>query len=544
MSTTILSKKKSTYGSPYVYYTVSVEVTKRTPTSVKLKYTVTAWLQYAASYLLTGHPITVSLYAGGSWHDMNIKSSSTSWRGTAKHKKTSATITVSGVSKSATALRGVKFKAAQSNGTAGDLHEVSCSNIPIADVDETYDDVTLLCGDYNQTKALVTLSNIPAPVGYARTIKWYKNDVEVSITKVASSSSKEAYGYKYTGLLPNSKYTFKAKVYYGSTSLATKSVAVTTPHETGTLSLLPKATYINAAVADMFNSPNYTRTVEFYVKRSSETSKDAYTLVATIATQLSDVQLNITGLVSNVSYDVKALIKNDTTILKTLVGSTVTSEDMSLIPTAAIESIVQQFGTRLCTIEWVTDKLVAGTMYVIQAKGESETGWSDLRSANGVISPTIVTSPSVNENVSFRIKAFNESVAEALASYSEMVTLYVHDGFTWDVDKVAGEPVIITANEWNRLKVYALEKNATIGHYFTIADVNVGDSITAQIYNTLKNIIMQAKNNAPTMILGIAKLGMGTLISYDSTLPDKRKGDVIVAIDIDRLRIEVNEAGQ
>lgn len=544
MSTTILSKKKSTYGSPYVYYTVSVEVTKRTPTSVKLKYTVTAWLQYDTSYLLTGHPITVSLYVGDSWHDMNIKSSGTSWKGTAKHKKTSSTITVSGVSKSATALKGVKFKAEQGGGTAGDLPKTSCSNIPIADVDETYDNVTLLCGDYNQAKALVTLSNIPAPVEYARTIKWYKNDTEVGVTEVASSSSKKAYGYKYTGLLPNSKYTFKAKIYYGSTSLTTKSVAVTTPNETGTLSLLQKATYINATVADMFDGPNYTRTVEFYVKRSSETSKDAYTLVAAISTQLSDVQLNITGLVSNASYDVKALIKNDETILKTLVESTVTSEDMSLIPTAAIESIMQQFGTRLCTIEWITDKLVAGTMYVIQAKGESETEWTDLSSASSVISPTIVTSPSVNENVSFRIKAFNESVAEALASYSEIVTLYVHDGFTWDVDKVAGEPVIITANEWNRLKTYALEKNATIGHYFTIADVNVGDSITAQIYNTLKNIIMQAKNSAPTMILGMAKLGMGTLISYDSALPDKRKGDVIVAIDIDRLRIEVNKTWQ
>ena len=47
----LLSSKKSTYGSPYAYYTVDVSLVGRTPTTATLLVEVTSRLQYGSAFM-------------------------------------------------------------------------------------------------------------------------------------------------------------------------------------------------------------------------------------------------------------------------------------------------------------------------------------------------------------------------------------------------------------------------------------------------------------------------------------------------------------
>ena len=94
------------------------------------------------------------------------------------------------------------------------------------------------------------------------------------------------------------------------------------------------------------------------------------------------------------------------------------------------------------------------------------------------------------------------------------------DDFVWDSDKVAGSAVVITANEWNRLRDYALAKAAAVGLSLNVPKVAAEDRITARAYNSMKAAISAVNP------VGIA---------------DKSEGDVIYAADIDALRIAVNK---
>ena len=75
---TILSSRKSDYGSPYAYYTVDVSVSSRAPDSVYVSVTVTGRLQYSESTLGTGYGLTAGIYIGGSWHTWTLKASTAS----------------------------------------------------------------------------------------------------------------------------------------------------------------------------------------------------------------------------------------------------------------------------------------------------------------------------------------------------------------------------------------------------------------------------------------------------------------------------------
>lgn len=514
---TILSSKKSTHGGPYCFYTVEASTSKRTPTSVKVTVKVTAKLQYSTSWLGTGYGLKAGIYYDGEWHEATLKSTSSVWEGTGAHTAT-ITFTVSGLTASKTSLTGIKFRCKRTDGgNACELDSTSCSSISITNISKKYADVAIKLASITQAKAKVTLSSLPKSVGFATKIIWYRGSTKVKETSISATATATSYSYTFTDLLPNTAYTFKAVIRYDtSTDLVTKSVAETTPQETGKLTLTPQATYIKAAVTGMFNDPNYTRAVGFYVKKSEESN---YSLFKTVNTQGTSASTNITGLISNVSYDVKVLIKNGSKTLKTLTNSAETIEDTSLIPTGFIEDITQQLGTRLCTLAWGASKSVAGTTYVVEAMSEGESEWEELARMSEVKSPATVEATSGNVNVMFRIKAVNESVAAGLATYSEEFTFYVRDDFLWDSDKIAGQPMIITANEWNRLRDYAIARNSDKGEVVNIPIVRQGDNITAEVYNTMKNAI---SNVTP---MGVA---------------DKRSGDAITAADIDALRIAIN----
>lgn len=543
---TILSSKKSSVGSPYAYYTVAANTSGRTPLSVRVNVKITTRLANSASYFGTGKGLQAALYVNGTWHTETIKSASSFWSGTAAHTK-EMTFRVSGLSASTSALTGIKFRVLRTDntGSACKLNSTSCSNIPVTKVSSKYGSVaistpTVKAETLNQKQAKVTLSGLPKAVGYATKIYWYLNGKYKTYTTIGSKSTATSFAHTFKGLKPNTAYTFKAIVYYGTdslTPLVSKSVAVTTPQETGTLTLTAKSTYIKAAVSEMFNEPNYTRSIEFYYKKDESSS---YKLFSTVKAQGTSVSKNITGLLSNSKYNIKVLIKNGSTILKTLKASKTTNKDTSLVPTADIEEVTQQLSTRLCTISWIVDKAVSGTSYVIQAKVEGETTWSDLKTVTKVTSPITVTAPAENTNVLFRIKTSNASVAEAVTNYSNTFVCYVNGAFDWDTEKIAGNPLIITANEWNRLGEYVIARNKDVGNIVEIAKVDKDDEIKASDYNLMKNLILKAAGQNELMILGQSVLGKSKLISRDEYIRNKKRGDVIVATEIDALRVSVN----
>lgn len=376
---------------------------------------------------------------------------------------------------------------------------------------------TLNCESETQAQATIKLSGLPSKTGYSRSITWYNGNTSVGVTQIAGTTPTTSFSKTITKLLPNTTYTFKAVIKAGSTTLATKTVTVTTPVETGSLSLKPNTTYITATVAGMFNSPNYTRTVKFYVKEKE--SKD-YTLHASRTIQSTSGEINITGLISNEDYDVKVEICNGSTVLKSLSDSATTIKDTSLIPVGVISNIVQKLGTRELTISWSADKVIAGTTYVIECKKETETEWTTLETLTSISSPTVVISPAGNEDMQFRIKSSNVSVAET-TMYSAVYDFYVRDDFVWDFPKTIGQPIILTANEWNRLNDYVMAKRRQAGKALTIPRVSKGEPVTAEIFNATRNAIEELTATGVT---------------------EKVKGEGISIEDIDKLRIAINAA--
>lgn len=131
----ILNNKKSTYDSPYAYYTVEVlSVSNRTNTSVDLEMKITSNLANASSRLGSGYTLKANFdfLDSGSWSsDIELKSSSASWSGTTKHYKT-VTMTVNGLSSTDTLLDKIKFRVVSSaSDHAAGLNSTACSNVEI-----------------------------------------------------------------------------------------------------------------------------------------------------------------------------------------------------------------------------------------------------------------------------------------------------------------------------------------------------------------------------------------------------------------------------
>ena len=510
----------SNVSTPGVKYVVSVSLTRKSATKASCSVSCTASLTSgSSSFLGNGHYITGSIWIPGvgekTWP---IKGSSGSWSGTSGHSSSGGPWEVP-VGPETTSLSGFQFKATNGYGNAGDLGWQSGFAVSVgsgvANVKTDHADVSIEGSALSQAEAYVSLSDIPKDVGYTRTLNWYIGDE----LKESVNVSAEEHEFSLSGLVPNTMYKVTAELRIGGktgTVITTKSVSITTPQETGKLTLVPKSTYITAQISEMFDKPNYERVLEFYIKKDDDSE---YALAASVKAQGTTGQANLTGLISNSGYDVKVLIKNGSTTLKTLTDSVETIADLSLIPTADIEGISQQLGTRLCTITWITDKAVAGTTYRIEAMAQDDSNWTVLEVLNEVSSPVVVTAHEGNTLTLFRIVSVNESVAEGLANASEEFEFYVRDDFVWDVDKVAGQPLIITANEWNRLREYAIAKCEKAGLDTDIPLIRVGDSISAEAYNTMKNNI--------------------SMVSFID-IADKRPGDAIAAADIDALRLAVN----
>ena len=500
----------TTNSSPKIGYTVDVSQISRTPTQCKVRYTIRGWVASSAGWLYTGHTINVTIHGV----TKQLKSRDARWTA-GKGNTITVDVTFNAAATTAT-VSGVTFSAVNTYGSAGDLSARTCSPYSITKTTASFGSVGISGGAQDQTKATVNVTGLPN-VGYATSIRWYLGDALIATTNRDAGTSTSSYSHTFAGLLPNTSYTVKAVVYGVNTVMATKTLSFTTPQETGRLTVTPQNTYISARISEMFNEPNYEREIDVYFKRHVDAD---YTLFSTVKEQGSEVLVNVIDLVSNVEYDVQAIIRNGTFTMKTLTGTAKTVQDTSLVPTPQIESITQRLGTRNCIIYWLTDKAVAGTIYKIEAKAEGESAWTELEELSGVSSPITVVSHEGNKNVTFRISATNEAVAASTTNYSAEYVFYVRDDFVWDFPKTKGQPMVITANEWNRLRDYAISRNKDEGRIVDIPIVRQGDLITAVTYNTMKNAI--------------------SLVN-DVGVSDKVRGSAITAFDVDALRIAINK---
>lgn len=123
----ILNEKKSDVGSPYVFYSINVNYSNRTATTVDLEVEYVSHLQYSSSSLKSG-TLTGYITINGQERSVTLKSSGDSWSGTTKHYA-KGNYTISAVS-TKTSLD-TKFRVARGGGTSGTLNEISCNSISI-----------------------------------------------------------------------------------------------------------------------------------------------------------------------------------------------------------------------------------------------------------------------------------------------------------------------------------------------------------------------------------------------------------------------------
>ena len=520
MPEVLLSGRQSTSGNPYAIYELQLSTKARTPSSITFILGAYARLQYSQSWLGTGSVLTAGVYVGGSWHDWTLKTSSESWSGTAWHNKwlsADKAITVP-ITPGTTALTGIKFRVRRTDGGGSScaLDAVSCKNITVQSaVSEQGENISLAISDVDQTRGTATLTGFES-CAYARNIKWYKDGSLVSTTTIAANSTLSSDTCTFTGLVPQSDYTIKAVIAYGDTEILSKSAVISTPDETGELTVTAKSTYITLSVDGMYDSPEYSRRVVFSYKKSTDSG---YTTAATVAESGSSASHTITGLTSNVSYDVAVRILMGTQIvLKTMTQTATTPKDTSLVPVPGIVGISQKLGTRNITVEWLADKDIAGTTYKLISEDE-DGNQAILAELSEITSPIETESPVGNQNVVFRISAENADVAKDVVNYSDDYSFYVRDDFVWDTPKTAGAAVVITAAEWNRLRDYAISRCADEDIVPDILLARQGERITAQHYNTMRWAVNQVE---------------------DVLVSEKAAGDQISAGDIDALRIAIN----
>lgn len=138
-------RKQTPAGKPRFHYTVTLRATGRTSNAVTITATITASLGTDKNYFGRGLGVKASVYVGGSWHDIWVKTTSAYWKGRSAHT-VSTTFTVTGLTADQTALTGIRFKAWRTDSLlaniAGIMPETGCSSMPIsayvADVPETY----------------------------------------------------------------------------------------------------------------------------------------------------------------------------------------------------------------------------------------------------------------------------------------------------------------------------------------------------------------------------------------------------------------------
>jgi uncharacterized repeat protein (TIGR02543 family) len=132
MATTLISSKKSSYGSPYAYYTITAEETARSSSAVTIKFVAKGRLATSVSSLGTGLVLKAGVYIGGAWKTWTLKSSGAVWSGTSWHSATASFSISAGAN--VTSLSGIKVRVLRTDsyGNGAELKSTTASTSSIS----------------------------------------------------------------------------------------------------------------------------------------------------------------------------------------------------------------------------------------------------------------------------------------------------------------------------------------------------------------------------------------------------------------------------
>lgn len=128
-----LLAKTSKANAPTMHYKLTYKTSNRTDTSVKVNIAITVWLDKDSNYFGRGYSLQGSLYIGGAWRNVTLKTTKEYWKGKSGHTK-NITVTLTGLTATQTSITGIKFKATRPDGlgTAGTLSETVCNALTIS----------------------------------------------------------------------------------------------------------------------------------------------------------------------------------------------------------------------------------------------------------------------------------------------------------------------------------------------------------------------------------------------------------------------------
>ena len=201
MATTLISSKKSSYGSPYAYYTITAEETSRTSSAVTIKFTAKGKLASSSSWLGTGLVLKAGVYIGGAWKTWTLKSSSSTWSGTSWHSA-SASFTIS-TSITTTSLTGIKVRVLRtdSNGNGAELKAMTATTSTISILNSAKFTISFNANGGTGAPSAITKnysSAVTLPSTYPTKASEVTEETTVTYTCQGWSKSKTATAASYT----------------------------------------------------------------------------------------------------------------------------------------------------------------------------------------------------------------------------------------------------------------------------------------------------------------------------------------------------------
>lgn len=346
-----------TGDSPNVKFRVVASVGTRGVTSVPVTFKVYGGLPYSQSWLGTGHSLTVGIYVAGSWHNATLKSSSSSWSGTAEHS-TSISVTVP-VSPSQSSIAGISFRASGYATISG-----RCSNIGIPAHGEYNGakNAKLTVVSYNNNSITVKVSGMSTTTGN-RAIEWILGSTRLEST--GAKGTEQLYVFK--GLVPNTGYKLGANVTYGGSTLVSLTATQMTTNEVMAVSATPSDTYVTLNISGLMSNPQYQRKVNIYYKSND----GEYVFYDKVDTPLDTLTVNVTGLSMVTEYTFKVELINDDNaavfITKEVTAKTTLNQER--LPQPLIKRLVMDKPGGTLAVEWISDRDLTGTIYTIEVTG-------------------------------------------------------------------------------------------------------------------------------------------------------------------------------
>lgn len=481
--------KNSQHASKYDFY-INYSVTSD-PKNLRYKVTASAMLDIVRWRFDSRLPETVTVSIDGSKSNKSYPKGMDNW-GNNSSRVTKTMHTYTKYISYAATDQSIKLSAKTTDIDSGGYGPGVCSasgTIKLAAKFST--EGKLSAGSATENSLVATLSGLPAKVGFERSVDWYyklgtsSSYIKFKETTIASTSKTTSFSVTKTGLLSSRPYNFKAAIRTDKKSIANKTVTGTTAATTLKIIVSMGNTFgkLTAVVKDKIG---FDRSISWYYKKSGEKE---YVLSSTTNITANEGATNYTktfsGLLSNVEYQFKIVVKTGNTLLKQLEVKGTTVRDENLIPLPVLYNVLQKPGNKEVYVYWDSPAHVIGTEYKVQYQQKDSSSWNNAEILRNIDGGSIIQIPGGSAEYAFRIAAVN-SIAVGVERYSEVISAYIYDDFEWDTAKISGQPFILTAVEWNRLLDWIramLVKYGIDTDLYELDYVQNGDTVMSAHYN-------------------------------------------------------------